>query len=97
VPSKAEAPVFLCRVRTNSQLIHSVIFELRNSRTYRPFWLHERALLYPGAVMRTMSFFLTASIFSSIFIGLALASAVITGAVHAQFASRSALMSVMQN
>jgi hypothetical protein len=47
--------------------------------------------------MRTVNFFVTASVFSSIFIGLALASAVITGAVQAQFASRSAPMSVMQN
>ena len=44
-------------------------------------------VLIQGAVMRTMSFFLTASIFSSVFIGLALASAVVTGAVHAQFVS----------
>jgi hypothetical protein len=60
--------------------------------------LHERALLYPGC--RHADHELLPSqrrFFSSIFIGLALASAVITGAVHAQFASRSALMSVMQN
>jgi hypothetical protein len=44
-----------------------------------------------------MSFFLTASIFSSIFIGLALASAVITGAVHTQFLSKVPPMSVVQN
>jgi hypothetical protein len=44
-----------------------------------------------------MSFFVTASIFSSIFIGLALLSAVITGAVHAQLSSRSAPMSLAQN
>jgi hypothetical protein len=50
-----------------------------------------------GAVMRTMSFFLTASIFSSIFIGLALASAVITGAVHTQIADRSIPTSAIQN
>ena len=54
-------------------------------------------VLILGAVMRTMSFFLTASIFSSIFIGLALASAVITGAVHKQFSARSIPMSIIQN
>ena len=47
--------------------------------------------------MRIVNFFVTASIFSSIFIGLALASAVITGAVHMQFAARSIPMSVIQN
>jgi hypothetical protein len=44
-----------------------------------------------------MSFFLAASIFSSIFIGLALASAVITSAVQAQFPSRLTPMSTTQN
>jgi hypothetical protein len=44
-----------------------------------------------------MSFLLTASIFSSIFIGLALASAVITGAVQAQLSSRSMPMILTQN
>jgi hypothetical protein len=44
-----------------------------------------------------MTFFVTASIFSSIFIGLALVSAVITGTVHAQFSSRSLPMAVTQN
>ena len=50
-----------------------------------------------GTVMRTVSFYVTASIFSSIFIGLALASAVVTGAVHKQFSARSIPMSIIQN
>jgi hypothetical protein len=50
-----------------------------------------------GAVMRSIRFFVTASIFSSIFIGLALASAVITGAVQAQLSSRSVPMILTQN
>jgi hypothetical protein len=54
-------------------------------------------VLIRGAVMRTMSFLLTALIFSSIFIGLAIASAVVTGAVHKQFSARSTPMSVILN
>jgi hypothetical protein len=49
------------------------------------------------AVMRTVNFFVTASVFSSVFIGLALVSAVVTGAVHAQFSSRSIPMTLAQN
>jgi hypothetical protein len=47
--------------------------------------------------MRAMSFFLTASIFSSIFIGLALASAVVAGAVHTQLSLRPSIMSTTFN
>ena len=54
-------------------------------------------VLIQGAVMRTMSFFLTASIFSSVFIGLALASAVVTGAVHAQLSLRPSPISTTFN
>jgi hypothetical protein len=44
-----------------------------------------------------MSFLLTASIFSSIFIGLALTSAVVTGAVHKQLSARSTPISAILN
>jgi len=44
-----------------------------------------------------MNFFVAASIFSSIFIDLALVSAVITGTVHAQFSSRSMPMIMNQD
>jgi hypothetical protein len=89
--------VFLCRLQTDLQLIHNVFLRCGTRELAGRFGCMSARCSIRGAVMRTMSFFLTASIFSSIFIGLALASAVITGAVHAQFASRSALMSVMQN
>jgi hypothetical protein len=50
-----------------------------------------------SAPMRAMSFLITASIFSSLFIGIALASAVITGTVHAQFSPRCVVASIVQN
>jgi hypothetical protein len=47
--------------------------------------------------MRAANFLITASVFSSIFIGLALASAVITGGLHAQLSSRPAHSDLAQN
>jgi hypothetical protein len=47
--------------------------------------------------MRALNFLVVASVLSSIFIGMALVSAVATGAVHAQFSSKSTSMRVFQN
>jgi hypothetical protein len=47
--------------------------------------------------MRVMSFLITASIFSSVFIALALMSAVLTDTLHAKFAGRPALTIHLQN
>ena len=49
------------------------------------------------AAMRVVSFFVTASIFSSLFIALAVISAVFTSAVQAKLSARPALANVMQN
>jgi Na+/H+ antiporter NhaA len=46
-------------------------------------------VLIRGIVMRVLNFLITTSIFSSLFIGLALASAIMTSTVHAQLAPRS--------
>jgi len=47
--------------------------------------------------MRSMSFLITASVLSTIFIGIALMSAVITRTVHKQLSSRSTPVIMMQN
>jgi hypothetical protein len=50
-----------------------------------------------SAPVRVMSFLVTALIFCSLFISLALASAVITGTVHAQLSPRPAAASIAQD
>jgi hypothetical protein len=50
-----------------------------------------------SAPMRVMSFLVTALIFCSLFISLALGSAVITGPVHAQLSPRLAAASIAQD
>ena len=46
------------------------------------------ALVFGTNVMRPLDFLLTVSVFGTLLIGLALASAVVTKAVHEQIASR---------
>jgi hypothetical protein len=47
--------------------------------------------------MRAISFLITASIFSSLFIGLALMSAVLTDALHAKLVPRPVMTIHLQN
>jgi hypothetical protein len=47
--------------------------------------------------MRTLSFLVVASVLSSLFIGMALVSVVLTDAVHAQLPFKSLPLSVLQN
>ena len=50
-----------------------------------------------GTVMRAVNLFVALCLFTSVFIGIALISAVATSVVHAQFSSRSVPMSVVQD
>ena len=47
--------------------------------------------------MRAVNLFVALCLFTSVFIGIALISAVATSVVHAQFSSRSVPMSVVQD
>ena len=54
-------------------------------------------VLHAGTVMRAVHLFVALCLFTSVFIGIALISAVATSVVHAQFSSRSVPMSVVQD
>ena len=54
-------------------------------------------VLHAGTVMRAVNLFVALCLFTSVFIGIALISAVATSVVHAQFSSRSVPMSVVQD